>query len=51
MTIFFALRMSIGKWGFHLGSVHGTPGQAGQVARIAGLESETWATLRLLPVQ
>jgi hypothetical protein len=32
--------------GFHWGSVHGTPGQ---VARIAGLKSETWGTLRFLP--
>jgi hypothetical protein len=27
MTIFFALRLSIGKWGFHLGSVHASRGR------------------------
>jgi hypothetical protein len=37
-----SLLMTTGReWGFH-GTLHGRPGQAGQVARIPGFKSETW---------
>jgi hypothetical protein len=49
-------RGGVFHWESVHGTPHGTPGQAGQVARIPGLKSETprhagagWGNLRFLP--